>query len=398
MTQATPPRLAPERADPAALRVEFHHAHRLTDPAAPGLHTWHLHLTAKDKPVGSLRATQCMFWQAGNLRDRMDDEGDLIALAARQLFRPDGSPTEAFEEAVDIAGSVLVIDQLAVTPPWDDPLIISSAIDRLAETHLTIALPTAGSKAPGCALLEQAAQLLDSEEFSADLRIIDTNLAAPREAADSVHERLRYRARHLDPWNDEDDEDEAGEGEALTARTAAVLRLALQELGTRAWQEATALGDEPLPRTAEGVFGSLPPITLHQNNAWRRQMARTFHDLAADLATADWVQPRCTGEEMALHLALAHADQLTRDRPHHINEHVTDLPEDRHDYDWATCSSILFEDHDVLILFDTALDGIEDPDNDINQRLGMINLTPADWFTPFDPDHPRDPDRGFPST
>ncbi|MER5891313.1 hypothetical protein ABT160_46555 [Streptomyces sp. NPDC001941] len=59
------------------------------------------------------------------------------------------------------------------------------------------------------------------------------------------------------------------------------------------------------------------------------------------------------------------------------------------------CSSDLFEDHDVLMLFDTKLDGIELPDSDIHQALGVVNLQADDWFEPFDSDAARDPDRGF---
>ncbi|MBO4260014.1 hypothetical protein [Streptomyces griseorubiginosus] len=47
------------------------------------------------------------------------------------------------------------------------------------------------------------------------------------------------------------------------------------------------------------------------------------------------------------------------------------------------------------MLFDESLDGIEQPDNEIHQSLGMVNLAPQEWFTAFDPDQARDPDRGF---
>jgi hypothetical protein len=52
------------------------------------------------------------------------------------------------------------------------------------------------------------------------------------------------------------------------------------------------------------------------------------------------------------------------------------------------------QDHDVLVLFDHSFDGMEQPDNEIQQSLGMINLAPHDWFAAFDPDQARDPDRG----
>ncbi|MFF4590891.1 hypothetical protein [Streptomyces sp. NPDC001388] len=46
------------------------------------------------------------------------------------------------------------------------------------------------------------------------------------------------------------------------------------------------------------------------------------------------------------------------------------------------------------MLFDNALDCIEQPDNEIHQSLGMVNLAPPDWFAAFDPEQVRDPDRG----
>ncbi|MFD5615117.1 hypothetical protein [Kitasatospora sp. NPDC127060] len=47
------------------------------------------------------------------------------------------------------------------------------------------------------------------------------------------------------------------------------------------------------------------------------------------------------------------------------------------------------------MLYDASMDGIDDPDNPVNQMLGMVNLGLSDWFTPFDPDAGRDPARGF---
>ncbi|MCP9989231.1 hypothetical protein [Streptomyces albogriseolus] len=50
------------------------------------------------------------------------------------------------------------------------------------------------------------------------------------------------------------------------------------------------------------------------------------------------------------------------------------LDEDRRDFDWDWCSDVLFEDHDVLMLFDASLDGVEDSGSEINQALGPANL------------------------
>lgn len=392
------------KADPAKLSLDFHHAHRLVDPSEQGVQTWTIHITADSETIGSLRATRGMYWQSDNLRDRMADEQDFPAIVSGQLLKPDGTFTDTFEDFVDMPGSVLVIDQLELPATWDDPLIVagvaSSVIDRLTDNYFAVAFPRATvTSCPGAALLDEAATMLSAEPFSNELLIIDNTLAAPEQAAHRVRESLRLRARHsgAEPWNEnledwEGDEDDDG---VLTPRTAAVLRLALKELSKEAWQEAAALGDEPLRRGAGGLFGALPPVTFRQDNAWRREMARTFDDLLDDLTAQTAFEPRCTGEEMALHLAIARARALERNRPRLVREAVADLPEHRRDCDWSACSDVLFQDHDVLMLFDAALDGIEDSSSDVNQALGIVNLAPLDWFTPFSPDLARDADRGF---
>ncbi|WP_405594469.1 hypothetical protein OG741_02040 [Streptomyces sp. NBC_01410] len=66
------------------------------------------------------------------------------------------------------------------------------------------------------------------------LRIIDTALAAPEKAAQHVRDRLSSRARYAgsEPWSEdgEDWDDDEDSYVVLAARTAAVLRLALEEL------------------------------------------------------------------------------------------------------------------------------------------------------------------------
>ncbi|MFE9067598.1 hypothetical protein [Streptomyces violaceusniger] len=98
---------------------------------------------------------------------------------------------------------------------------------------------------------------------------------------------------------------------------------------------------------------------------------------------------------MALHLGIDRAKALTRNRPRLVAETVAGLSEDRRDFDWDWCSIVLFEDHEVLMLFDASLDGIEDSGNEINQALGLANLAAARWFVPFRPGQARDPARGF---
>ncbi|MET9779347.1 hypothetical protein ABZ023_34760 [Streptomyces sp. NPDC006367] len=384
------------------LGIEFHHRHRLADPGQ-GLQEWHIRVLDDEREVGSLRAARCLYYSAGNLAERMTDHGGLCALAAGRLLTPDGGLTHELEEAVEQPGNFLVLDRLDIQAPFDEQTVVTAvvaeAIDRLTDNYYAVVLPRTGPDADtGTRLLARAATELAAEDFDDELQLIDTCLAKPEEAAARARARLVSRVRH--PHLDEEDEEgwpeEDDEG-VLTARTAAVLRLAGEELSALAWQEVTALGDEPLPRGVGGVFGLLPAITLRCGEQWRRQMARAFDDLAGDLQAADetWTGPRCTGEEMALHLMIDRARSITADRPNAVRALVADLPQNSADYDWQGCSDYLFEDHDVLMLFDAQLDGMEAPDSDIHQAMGMVSLAADEWFEPFSADNARDPDRGF---
>ncbi|MER6330537.1 hypothetical protein ABT298_14675 [Streptomyces sp. NPDC001034] len=392
-------------ADLAQLTLDFHHTHQLLDPAAQGVQEWQVRITAAGTPVGSLTAVRGLYWKSDNLRERMADEQSFPALVAAQLLDEDGRFTDEFEEFIESASSVLVVDRLHVEEAFADPVVVAgvvaSVIDRLTDNYFAVVLPTKNACTDaGSALLAEAGTLLSAQEFSDELQIIDNALAAPEEAAQRVRSRLRSLVRHGEPavW-DEDDEadgwDEDGEEDELTARTAAVLRVALEELSEQIWQDVADVGDVPVGRGEGRVLGSLPPITFGQDQQWRRQMARCFDDLAADLAETHAVRPLCTGEEMALHLGIDRAKSLTRNRPRLVAETVEGLGEDRRDFDWDWCSDVLFEDHDVLMLFDASLDGIEDSGNEVNQALGLANLAAADWFVPFRPSQARDPDRGF---
>ena len=67
-----------------------------------------------------------------------------------------------------------------------------------------------------------------------------------------------------------------------------------------------------------------------------------------DIYQGLWPNPNCTGEEMALHKIIEHASEVDAD------EDIYDtLPEHEEDDDFDTISDIMFEDHDVLMLFET---------------------------------------------
>ncbi|MCX4633092.1 hypothetical protein [Streptomyces sp. NBC_01443] len=185
-------------------------------------------------------------------------------------------------------------------------------------------------------------------------------------------------------------------GWQLTPRTADLLHMALVVLADQAYDDAERLGDQFLSDADSAtweVFDRLPSFTWTADHRWRRRMARAFDDLAGDLAKGNWPCPTCTAEEMALHLAIEDAPMHLEDRPEE-DDHNS-LPEHEDDYSWGSCSDLLFQDHDVLMLFHTQFSGIEDPENPTNQSMGIGDLREAAWFTPFGSRSIRDPRRGF---
>ncbi|MFB7345539.1 hypothetical protein ACFCZ6_36425 [Streptomyces hydrogenans] len=396
-----PAATAPPVPDLANLQIELRHYHRLASPER-GLQEWHIRILDGENEAGSLRAARCQYYDAGNLAERMADHGGLCARAASSLLTRDGDLTPELEDAVEQPGNFLVLDQLDIQAPFDDQTIVTAVIaeviDRLTDNYYAVVLPCPQPNADvGTRLLAQAAAALAAEPFDDDLQLIDTCLAKPERAAAHARDRLASRIQHPHWHLDDEEQGPDDDQDVLTPRTAAVLRLAAEELSALAWQEVTALGDEPLPRGAGGVFGQLPPITLRRDGQWRRQMARTFDDLATGLRDEGCagVEPRCTAEEMALHLMIGQARSITANRPNAVAQLVAGLSQSGADYDWDGCLSDLFEDHDVLMLFDAQLDGMEDPDSTVHQAMGMVNLAADEWFEPFRPDHARDPDRGF---
>ncbi|MET8630429.1 hypothetical protein ABZW30_43140 [Kitasatospora sp. NPDC004669] len=374
--------------DPGSLVLSYQHSHALLDGAAQDVQHWSVSVTARNgKQIGQLETSRCRPWDVANFAHRLADESPLLGEIAAALLTPDGQPNQRFEDRVERAvGDFLVIEGLDLAGPYDDPqvaaAVLASVTDRLGGDCGAIVIPRWTGP-----LLEEAGVLLGALEFSERLRLIDTALAVYENAAQRIREQLaRHRLEDLD-----DDEEEYEDDWEMSARTAAVLRLALEELSQQAWEEVTALADEPLAPSAAGLFARLPPLTFRQSRSWRRQMARAFDDLAGDLAAGRTPLPTCTGEEMALHLAIRQARTLLRDRPNRVATAIEELPRSEGDFDWDACLELLFEDHDVLMLFDRGLDGFEE--GELAEKLGTVNLSPGKWFEPFG--EGRDPERGF---
>lgn len=189
---------------------------------------------------------------------------------------------------------------------------------------------------------------------------------------------------------------DACSGFQLTPRTAAVLWAMAKLLADRGYDDVAEYGDEPATDNDGWVLFSLyPRITWRQDAVWRRQAARAYDDLAQDVEAGRWPRPTCPGEEMALHLILQNAPAAVQDGWTGLDDTLPQLPEHPDDYDWNIASEVLFQDHDILDLFDIEMDGIEDPGSEYNRATGMGDYRPQSWFRTFLNMQPRDGRRKF---
>lgn len=197
-----------------------------------------------------------------------------------------------------------------------------------------------------------------------------------------------------DPNVEWDEEDE--EPWQMTARTSRILSCNLEILADMAHDELNELGDKPVSPNSFGIFFALlPASTWNQPRHWRRRVLRALDDLNEDIILGRSPEPRCAAEELALHFALASASAMTLDEPDLVAEFTQGLPEQQGDYDWDVCSDLLFQDHDVLFLYDPRMQGLEHPDNPLNRHMRIGDLRPEGWFEEFGNVPPRDPSRGF---
>lgn len=72
------------------------------------------------------------------------------------------------------------------------------------------------------------------------------------------------------------------------------------------------------------------------------------------------------------------------------------LPEHPDDLDWDVMPDVLFQDTDILHLFESALDGIDDPHDALNAQLAIGDYRPSAWFENFANMQPRERAKGLP--
>ncbi|WP_441249213.1 hypothetical protein [Kitasatospora sp. McL0602] len=179
----------------------------------------------------------------------------------------------------------------------------------------------------------------------------------------------------------------------LTPRTACLLHTQLITLADAAYDDLEEHEGDPVTDEDEqewAVLARLPHRTWGMHRAWRRSLARTFDDLADDLALGEWPLPRCLAEEVALRFALADARELLGAQPQAVADMMGELPVDLYDYDWDGCEDELFgvygpEDADA------------DPEADSTARTEeLLGAThPEGWFLNYEDAEERDPSRGY---
>ena len=114
----------------------------------------------------------------------------------------------------------------------------------------------------------------------------------------------------------------------------------------------------------------------------RRQMARSFDDLAEDLDAGRLPRPRTMAEQLALMIVILQASAALSDAEY--GEDVAALDAHPHDGDWDAVSDGLMDDRDAEAFYPPAT------------AVQWLQIFPCDtWFAPRLGEQPRDSRRGF---
>ena len=158
----------------------------------------------------------------------------------------------------------------------------------------------------------------------------------------------------------------------------------------RLWSGALACGDTwRLAREdPRWLIDELPPIArpwATPASPWIDRFISCFYEVADRISVGNVSEEsvtRCSGEEMAFHLIIDHPKAEFDSGMDAEDEHLCRLPHRGHaDTDFELIRDALLQDDDILMLFDPALDGIDEPDSGYR----TVNLHPSRWFLPFDP-------------
>lgn len=170
----------------------------------------------------------------------------------------------------------------------------------------------------------------------------------------------------------------------LTPRTAAALWAVALLLADHADMDIADRGDSPVTGDGRGwcVFHDYPRFTWRQSAGWRRLAARSYPGIARDLVCGRHPARTCLADDMAIHLVLEYAEPSIVDEWNGAADVIDQLPEHVDDFQWEDARESLLLDTDLYYLFGPQHDGIEDPGGDVNQRMGIGDCRPEQWFTP----------------
>jgi hypothetical protein len=104
--------------------------------------------------------------------------------------------------------------------------------------------------------------------------------------------------------------------------------------------------------------------------------SETVEIVAAKLSAYPDTYLASTAEELAAHALIQEARAMLED-----DEELSSEDVDIADAELEELLDVAFEDHDVLMLFDARLDGVES--SDLVAQMGLANLHVRDWFKPF---------------
>lgn len=176
----------------------------------------------------------------------------------------------------------------------------------------------------------------------------------------------------------------------FTPRMAHLLEIGLSWIADHARGDAESRGDAPVCDDGTwDFFDQLPAITWGMNQSWRRRFVKAAEDLLGDIERGERPRPRTNAEEMALFLAVddvkAHGlDVIIEIFPEHDA-----LPVTTYDNDWEVLEDFLFEDSDILFLYDPETVEFADPAHPTNRQFAIGDLRPVGWFDYFANVEPR---------
>ncbi|KAI8465925.1 MAG: hypothetical protein J3K34DRAFT_524984 [Monoraphidium minutum] len=132
----------------------------------------------------------------------------------------------------------------------------------------------------------------------------------------------------------------------------------------------------------------LPPAAapFAARRAWRA--ARAGAGVPADRGAAGQrpgAGPNCTGEEMALHLAVDWAREYDRGGNDEESAQLDWLPQAEMDDDWELVQDAAVQDEDVQMLFDDKVAPQLLAGGTLAAVMGVTHLHPSEWFVAFKP-------------